>query len=204
MRTAGSEDRAAALPGSPVSRKSTTHWSPSSTGSAEKGVASLKQDAHGFSTQAVHAGQEPDPATGAVMMPIYATSTYVQPALGRSTGYDYARRINPTRLALEKNLAALEGGSEGACFASGMAAISAVMALVGAGDHIIATRNVYGGTYRLFERVLRGYGLEFTWLDTTDLSLVEGAVRKNTRMLYIETPTNPILTLTDLRAASKL
>ena len=158
----------------------------------------------GFSTRAVHAGQEPDPLTGAIMTPIYATSTYVQPALGKTKGYDYARTINPTRSALERNLTALEGGRAGYCFASGMAAISAVTTLLTGGDHVIATHNVYGGTYRLFERVLRGGGLDFTWLDTSDLGAVERAARRNTRMLYIETPTNPMMTLTDLRAAAKL
>jgi len=138
------------------------------------------------------------------MMPIYATSTYVQPALGRSRGFDYARTINPTRLALEKNLAALEGGRYGYCFASGMSAISAVMTLVEAGDHVVATRNVYGGTYRLFERVLRGYGLSFSWVDTADLAAVAEAIRPNTRMLFVETPTNPLLTLTDLPALARL
>ena len=152
----------------------------------------------------VHAGQEPDPSTGAVMVPIYATSTYVQPALGRTKGFDYARTINPTRLAAERNLAALEGGLAGFGFASGMAAIAAVMMLVRAGDHVICTQNVYGGTYRLFERVLRGYGLDFTWLDTANLDAVEAAIRPNTRILYVETPTNPILRLTDLRAVARL
>jgi cystathionine beta-lyase/cystathionine gamma-synthase len=160
--------------------------------------------ASGFATDAIHAGQAPDPTTGAIMPPIYATSTYVQPALGRSRGFDYARTINPTRLALEKNLAALEGGRFGYCFASGMSAIAAVMTLVQAGDHVVATRNVYGGTYRLFERVLRGYGLTFTWVDTADLGAVERALRPETRMIFVETPTNPILTLTDLRALSRL
>src|SRR5262249_37062192 len=158
----------------------------------------------GFSTDAIHAGQAPDPTTGAVMPPIYATSTYVQPALGRSRGFDYARTINPTRLPLGKNLAALERGRFGYCFASGMSAIAAVMTLARAGDHVVATRNVYGGTYRLFERVLRGYGLTFSWVDTSDLAAVESALRPETRMLYVETPTNPLLTLTDLRALGKL
>ncbi len=138
------------------------------------------------------------------MTPIYQTSTYVLPALGRTKGYDYARTINPTRSALERNLAALEGGRAGFCFASGMAAISAIMTLLQAGDHVIASSNVYGGTYRLFERVLRGYGLDFTWLDTRDLDAVERAVRRNTKMLYVETPTNPMMSLTDLRAAARL
>jgi cystathionine beta-lyase/cystathionine gamma-synthase len=158
----------------------------------------------GFATDAIHAGQEPDPTTGAIMTPIYQTSTYVLEALGKSKGFDYARTINPTRLALEKNLAALEGGSKAYCFASGMAAISAVMTLVGQGDHIVVSRMTYGGTFRLFERVLRGYGLEFSYVDTGDLSQVEGALRPNTKMLYVETPTNPLMGLTDLSAAAAL
>ena len=158
----------------------------------------------GFATDAIHAGQEPDPTTGAIMTPIYQTSTYVLEALGKSKGFDYARTINPTRLALEKNLATLEGGNKAYCFASGMAAISAVMTLVGQGDHIVVSRMTYGGTFRLFERVLRGYGLEFSYVDTGDLSQVEGALRPNTRMLYVETPTNPLMGLTDLAAAAAL
>jgi cystathionine beta-lyase/cystathionine gamma-synthase len=158
----------------------------------------------GFSTDAIHAGQVPDPETGAIMTPIYATSTYVLPALGKTKGFDYARTINPTRLALERNLAILEGGTAAYAFASGMAAISAVMTLVRAGDHIVVSDNVYGGTYRLFEKVLRNYGLDFSWVDTSDLASVERALRPRTRMLLIETPTNPILTLTDIRAAAKL
>ena len=158
----------------------------------------------GFSTDAIHAGQVPDPETGAIMTPIYATSTYVLPALGKTKGFDYARTINPTRLALERNLAILEGGTAAYCFASGMAAISAVMTLVRAGDHIVVSDNVYGGTYRLFEKVLRDYGLDFSWVDTSDLANIERALRPSTRMLLIETPTNPILTLTEIRAAAKL
>jgi cystathionine beta-lyase/cystathionine gamma-synthase len=158
----------------------------------------------GFSTDAIHAGQEPDPTTGAIMTPIYATSTYVLPALGKTKGFDYARTINPTRLALEKNLATLEGGAAAYCFASGMAAISAVMTLLKVGDHVVVSNNVYGGTYRLFERVLRGAGLDFSWVDTSDLAAVERAIRPTTRMLHVETPTNPILTLTDLRGAAAI
>jgi len=158
----------------------------------------------GFATDAIHAGQEPDPTTGAIMTPIYQTSTYVLEALGKSKGFDYARTINPTRLALEKNLAALEGGAKSFCFASGMAAISAVMTLVRQGDHIVVSRMTYGGTFRLFEQVLKGYGLEFSYVDTGDLAQVEAALRPNTRMLYVETPTNPLMGLTDLAAAAAL
>ena len=158
----------------------------------------------GFATDAIHAGQEPDPSTGAIMTPIYQTSTYVLEALGKSKGFDYARTINPTRLALEKNLAALEGGPRAFCFASGMAAISAVMTLVGQGDHIIVSRMTYGGTFRLFEQVLKGYGLEFSYVDTSRISEIEAALRPNTRMLYVETPTNPLMGLTDLGQAAQL
>ena len=158
----------------------------------------------GFATDAIHAGQEPDPSTGAIMTPIYQTSTYVLEALGKSKGFDYARTINPTRLALERNLAALEGGRKAFCFASGMAAISAVMTLVGKGDHIVVSNMTYGGTFRLFEQVLRGYGLEFTYVDTSDLGATESAIRPATRMLYVETPTNPLMGLTDLQAAGAL
>jgi cystathionine beta-lyase len=158
----------------------------------------------GFATQAIHAGQHPDPTTGAVMQPIYQTSTYRQPGLGAGWKYDYARTINPTRGALERNLAALEGGLEARCFASGMSAIAAVMNLLVSGDHVVVSRNVYGGTYRLFEGLLRQFGLDFTWVDTSDLAAVEGALKPNTKMLYVETPTNPVLGLTDLAAAGTI
>ncbi len=158
----------------------------------------------GFATQAIHAGQVPDPATGAVMQPIYQVSTYRQPALGAGWLYDYARTINPTRGALERNLAALEGGLEARCFASGMSAISAVMNLLRSGDHVVVSRNVYGGTYRLFEGLLRQFGLLFTWVDTTELAAIESAIVPATKMLYVETPTNPVLGLTDLAAAARI
>jgi cystathionine beta-lyase/cystathionine gamma-synthase len=157
----------------------------------------------GFATRAIHAGQVPDPATGAVMQPIYQVSTYRQPALGAGWIYDYARTINPTRGALERNLAALEGGLEARCFASGMSAIAAVMNLLRSGDHVVVSRNVYGGTYRLFEGLLRQFGLLFSWVDTTDLREIERAIVPATKMLYIETPTNPVLGLTDLAAAAR-
>lgn len=158
----------------------------------------------GFSTDAVHAGQEPDPATGAVMTPIYQTSTYVQPGLGKEWPFDYARTINPTRLALEKNIAALEGGKFGFCFASGMSAINTLMTLLKKGDHTIASKNVYGGTFRLFDKVLKDFGLEFSWVDTSHLDEIKGAIRRNTKMVYIETPTNPMMTLADIGAVSKI
>jgi cystathionine beta-lyase/cystathionine gamma-synthase len=159
---------------------------------------------HGFGTLAIHAGQHPDPATGAVMQPIYQTSTYRQPALGAGWAYDYARTINPTRAALERAIAALDGGLEARCFASGMSAIAAVMNLLRSGDHVVVSRNVYGGTYRLFEGLLRQFGLDFTWVDTTDLATIERAIRPATRMIYVETPTNPLLGLTDLKGAARL
>src|SRR3989449_10718248 len=136
----------------------------------------------GFATDAIHAGVRPDPATGSVMTPIYQTSTYVYESPGRHSGYDYARTINPTRSALEANLRVLEGGKAAYAFASGMAAISAVMTLVKAGDHVVVSHNVYGGTYRLFARVLEDYGLAFTYVDTSMIENIERAVRKTTRM----------------------
>ena len=158
----------------------------------------------GFSTDAIHKGQEPDPLTGAVSTPIYQTSTYALPAFGETKGFDYARTINPTRTALERNLAALEGGVAGAAFSSGMAAISAVMTLLKSGDHAVVSRMVYGGTYRLFERILTRYGLSFSWVDTTHPEAIRAALRPETRMLYVETPTNPVLEVSDLAAAAAI
>lgn len=157
-----------------------------------------------FETQAIHAGQDPDSATGAVMTPIYQTSTFAQQGVGRHRGYEYARTGNPTRTALEACLAALEGGAHGLAFASGMAATDTVLRLLAPGDHVVAGRDVYGGTYRLFERVLKGYGLEFSYVDTTQLSDVESALRPNTRLVWLETPSNPLLRISDLRAVADL
>jgi cystathionine beta-lyase/cystathionine gamma-synthase len=157
-----------------------------------------------FSTICIHAGQEPDPSTGAIITPIYQTSTYVQEAVGRNKGFEYARTQNPTRLALEKNIAAIEGGQAAYAFASGMAAIDTITTLLEAGDHIVVTDNTYGGTYRLFEQVLRRYQLSFTYVDTSCLDEVERAIRPETKMLFIETPTNPVMRLTDLSAISEL
>ncbi|MFN7942295.1 MAG: PLP-dependent aspartate aminotransferase family protein [Thermoanaerobaculia bacterium] len=150
----------------------------------------------------MHAGQHPDPTTGAVVVPIYATSTYVQDELGRHKGFEYARVQNPTRFALEANLAALEGGASGHAFASGMSAISALMTLVKAGEHVVLSRNVYGGTFRFMTQILARYGVEATWVDSTDLAAVRAALRPSTRMLYVETPTNPMMEVTDLAAAA--
>jgi cystathionine beta-lyase/cystathionine gamma-synthase len=159
----------------------------------------------GFATLAIHAGQSPDPSTGAVMPPIYQTSTYVQAAVGEHKGYEYARTHNPTREALEKCIAALEGASfdhvvEGIAFASGTAAIHAVISLLEAGDEVVAGENLYGGTHRLFERVLSRFGLRFHYVDARDPEAVRGALTPRTRFLYVETPSNPLMRLTDLAA----
>ena len=157
-----------------------------------------------FSTICLHAGQEPDPSTGAIITPIYQTSTYVQEALGRHKGFEYARTQNPTRLALEQNIAAMESGRTGFAFASGMAAIGAIATLLEAGDHVVVSDNTYGGTFRLFDKVLTRYQLAFSYVDTSDLAATEQAFTPATKMLFVETPTNPIMRLTDLRAAAEL
>jgi cystathionine beta-lyase/cystathionine gamma-synthase len=157
-----------------------------------------------FKTVCLHAGQEPDPSTGAIITPIYQTSTYVQEALGRHKGFEYARTQNPTRMALEQNVAAIESGKAGFAFASGMAAIGAIATLLKAGDHVVVSDNTYGGTFRLFDKVLTRYQLGFTYVNTSDLTAVERAMTPATRMLFVETPTNPIMGLTDLRAAADL
>src|SRR5215217_7895318 len=158
----------------------------------------------GFSTTAIHAGNEPDASTGAVSVPIYQTSTYAQEGLGRHKGYEYARTQNPTRSALEQNLAALENAKACFAFASGMAATNAVMTLLKAGDHVIVSDNTYGGTFRLFDKVLRKYGLEFSYVDAREPQNVEDAMRPETRMVFIETPTNPVMSLVDIRAVSEI
>ena len=157
-----------------------------------------------FSTICLHAGQEPDPTTGAIITPIYQTSTYVQEELGKHKGYEYGRTQNPTRMALERNIAAIEGGQAGFAFASGMAAIGAIATLLKAGDHVVVSDNTYGGTFRLFDKVLTRSQLSFSYVDTSKLDLVERAITPATRMLFVETPSNPIMTLTDLRAAADL
>jgi cystathionine gamma-lyase/cystathionine beta-lyase/cystathionine gamma-lyase/homocysteine desulfhydrase len=162
----------------------------------------LRDTSH-LDTICIHAGQHPDPSTGAIITPIYQTSTYVQDALGEHKGYEYARTQNPTRAALEANVAAIEGGAAGFAFASGMAAIGAILTLLEAGDHVVVTDNTYGGTYRLFERVLRKYQLDFTYVDTSDTAAIVSAIRPNTKLLFLETPTNPTLRLTDLREATE-
>ena len=157
-----------------------------------------------FSTICLHAGQEPDPSTGAIVTPIYQTSTYVQDELGRHKGFEYARTQNPTRMALERNIAAIESGKAGFAFASGMAAIGAVTTLLSSGDHVVVSDNTYGGTFRLFDKVLTRYQLAFTYVDTSDLQAVERAMTPATRMLFVETPSNPIMALTDLSAVARL
>lgn len=154
----------------------------------------------GFSTDAIHAGQEPDPSTGAISVPIYQTSTYVQEELGKHKGFEYARTQNPTRLALERCLAVLDKGEQGFAFASGMSAIAAVLHLLRSGDHVVSSNNMYGGTFRYFDQVMATFGVSFTYVDTSDLEAVRAAFRPETRLLYVETPTNPSMIVSDLRA----
>jgi len=157
-----------------------------------------------FETSCIHAGQRPDPTTGAVMTPVYQTATYVQDGIGKHRGYEYSRTGNPTRTALEACLAELEGGQFGLAFSSGMAATDTVLRLLGPGDHLLAGNDVYGGTFRLFERVLRPYGLDFSYVDATDPSQVKSGLRPNTRMIWLETPTNPFLNVSDISAIAEI
>jgi len=159
---------------------------------------------HRFATKAVHAGQTPDPATGAIMTPVYMTSTYVQESPGVHKGYDYSRTTNPTRVALEGNLAGLEGGKHGLCFSSGMGAANTALDLLSAGDHVVAGNDLYGGTYRIMRRVFERFGVEFSFVDTTHLARVTEAWRPTTRMLWIETPSNPLLRITDIAHCAKI
>ena len=156
-----------------------------------------------FGTRAIHAGQRPDPLSGAIMTPIYQTSTYVQKALGQNKGYEYARGRNPTREALERNVAALEGVRYGFAFSSGMGAIDSIMKLFGAGDHFVVGENVYGGTFRLFDKILSRMGMTFSYVDTRDVNRIAEAIRPNTKAVLVETPTNPLMRLTDLKAAAE-
>jgi len=158
----------------------------------------------GFATKAIHAGQPAEQVTGAIMTPVFLTSTYVQEELGKNKGYEYSRVSNPTRTALEQNIAALEEGAHGMAFGSGTAAIDAIMHLLKPGDHAIVSRNVYGGTYRIARMIWEDYGLQFDFVDTTDLQQVERVIRPNSRMLFIETPTNPTIEITDLAASAAL
>jgi cystathionine gamma-lyase/cystathionine beta-lyase/cystathionine gamma-lyase/homocysteine desulfhydrase len=158
----------------------------------------------GFATRAIHAGQHPDPTTGSVTVPIYATSTYVHDELGRHKGFEYARVQNPTRSALEEAIAALEGGVSGHAFASGMSAIAALMTTVRAGEHVVFSRNVYGGTYRFMTQVLDRYDVRSSWVDSTDLANVRAALRPETKLVYVETPTNPMMEVTDIAGAAEI
>ncbi len=165
----------------------------------------MKLDPHAhFDTICVHGGQVPDPSTGAITTPIFQTSTYVQEGLGRHKGYEYARTQNPTRAALEANLAAIEGGIGACAYASGMSAINAVAARLATGDHVIVTDNTYGGTFRLFDKVFTHYGVTFSFVDTSQPDLVERAFTPKTKLLFIETPTNPVLRITDIAAMAAL
>ena len=162
---------------------------------------SRKKNKQGFETRAIHAGQEPDPTTGAIMTPIYTSSTYVQESPGVHKGYDYSRSINPTRKALEACIADLEGSNFGYAFASGMSASATVLEILSSGDHVIAMDDLYGGTYRLFENVRkRSAGLDFTFCDLSDVKALEASLKPNTKMIWIETPTNPLLKIADLKA----
>ena len=158
----------------------------------------------GFATRAIHDGQEPDELTGAVNVPIYLTSTYKQEAIGKDKGHEYARLTNPTRDALEENLCSLEGGTSAHCFGSGMAAITALCTMMKSGDHVVCTDNTYGGTSRLFNQVLVNYGLKFTYVDSRDVDAVAKAIRPETKLVHLETPTNPMMSLTDIRAVSEV
>lgn len=163
----------------------------------------MSNDEHGFSTKAVHAGQAPDPATGAIMTPVYLTSTYVQEWPERHKGFDYARTVHPTRSALEKNLAALEGAKFGLCFGSGMAATSTVIQALSPGDHVLCGNDLYGGTYRVFTKVFARFGLDFSFVDMTDLRAVEAAMTPKTKLLWVETPSNPLLKISDLKSLAQ-
>lgn len=162
------------------------------------------RDAFRFATRAIHAGQEPDPTSGAIMPPVYQTSTYVQPRLGEHKGYEYSRVQNPTREALEGNVAALEGARHGIAFASGLSALEAVVKRLSAGDHVVSEENVYGGTHRMFTKVLARLGLEFTFVDSRDPDRIADAIRPETRLVHIETPTNPMMRLSDIAAAAEV
>ncbi|MCY7378332.1 MAG: aminotransferase class V-fold PLP-dependent enzyme [Gemmatimonadaceae bacterium] len=158
----------------------------------------------GFATRAIHAGQRPEPLAGAIMTPVYLTSTYVQEGLGQNKGYEYARGKNPTREALERNVAALEGGRHGFAFGSGMGCVTSMMMLFKAGDHIVCSENMYGGVFRLFDKLLGNYGLTFSWVDTRVPQRIADAMTPKTRLVFVETPSNPLMRITDLRAAADI
>lgn len=157
-----------------------------------------------FATKAIHEGVAPDPATGAIMTPIYQTSTYVQEGVGNHKGYEYSRTLNPTRHALEKNLAAIENGKFGACFGSGLAAIDCVIKMLNPGDEVISTHDLYGGSYRIFKTIFEKYGLVFHFVDMTDVRNIQAKVNSNTKMIWVETPTNPMMNIIDIHAAAEI
>ena len=159
---------------------------------------------HGFETKAIHSGQQPDPATGAIMTPIYQTSTYIQKSPGDHKGYEYSRTGNPTRNALEKNLASLENGKHGLCFGSGLAAVDAIIKLLSPGDEVISTNDLYGGTYRIFTKVFESFGIKFHLIGMENTDKIESYVNENTKMIWVETPTNPMLNIIDIKALSKI
>src|SRR5579872_6968883 len=163
-----------------------------------------KSKSLGFATRAIHSGQEPDPLTGSVTVPIYPTSTYVQQGIGEHKGYEYSRVSNPTRDRVEENLAALEGGVAARVFGSGMAAINAIISMLKSGDHVVCGNDLYGGTPRLFNQVIANFGVEFSYIDTSAAENVERAIRKNTRLVHVETPTNPLMSISDLAAISAI
>ena len=164
----------------------------------------MSNENHGFATRAIHAGQAPDPTTGAVNVPLYLSSTYAQEELGKDKGYDYSRAGNPTRTALEECLCSLEGGASAHVFGSGMAAIAALVTMLKTGDHVICGANVYGGTPRLFNQVFANYGIEFSYIDTSDAEKVRAALKPATKLVHIETPTNPLMALTDIAAVANI
>jgi len=164
----------------------------------------MSERSYEFETRAIHSGQEPEPHTGAITTPIFQTSTYVQAEVGKHKGYEYSRTDNPTRTALQDCIASLEGGKHGLSFASGMSAISAVVGLLSNGDHVISSDDVYGGTYRVFEKVFSQYGIKFDYVDTSDIENIKSAIKPKTRMVWIETPTNPLLKITDMGAVTDL
>jgi len=157
-----------------------------------------------FGTKAIHAGVEPDPSTGAIMTPIYQTSTYAQPSPGVHKGYEYSRSQNPTRDALEKSIAALENGQHGLCFSSGLAAIDAIIKLLGPGDEVVATNDLYGGTYRLFTKIFSKYGIKFHFIGMRNANDIEGHINSNTKLIWLETPTNPMMNIIDIKQVSKI
>ena len=166
--------------------------------------AADKDAKFGLATRAVHAGQEPEPLAGAVTLPIFQTSTYVQEAIGKNKGFDYARTINPTRQALERNVASLEGGRHGFAFSSGMGAIHTILTLLSSGDHVVCGENVYGGTHRLMDKILTRLGLTFSFVDTREIENVERAITPKTKLLFAETPTNPLTDVCDIAALAQL